>query len=60
MKEAKYVKAAQLDKYNKDFQLVVRDIKKPVPQDNEVLVKVKYAAVNPLEMLIGTGSVRLI
>jgi NADPH:quinone reductase-like Zn-dependent oxidoreductase len=54
------MKAAQLDKYSKDFQLVVRDIQKPVPNNNEVLVKVKYAAVNPLEMLIGSGSVRVI
>lgn len=54
------MKAAQLTKYNKNFQLEVRDIPMPTPNEDEVLVKVKYAAVNPLEMLIGTGSVKLI
>ncbi|MDT6980619.1 NADP-dependent oxidoreductase [Levilactobacillus zymae] len=54
------MQAAQLDKYDKNFQLKVRNIPKPVPQPNEVLVRVKYAAVNPLEALIGTGSVRVL
>jgi len=54
------MQAAQLDKYDKQFKLVVRDIPTPTPSANEVLVKVRYAAVNPLEMLIGTGSVKLI
>ncbi|MFD1418307.1 NADP-dependent oxidoreductase [Companilactobacillus keshanensis] len=54
------MKAAQLLKYDKNFKLEVRDIPTPKPSDNEVLVKVKVAAVNPLELLIGTGSVKLI
>lgn len=32
----------------------------PEIPDNEVLIKVKAAAVNPLEILILTGAVRLI
>ncbi|MFC6175302.1 NADP-dependent oxidoreductase [Companilactobacillus huachuanensis] len=54
------MQAAQLMKYDKNFKLVVKDIAIPTPNKNEVLVKVKVAAVNPLEMLIGTGSVKLI
>jgi len=54
------MKAAQITKYSKNFTVEVNDI--PIPQisDNEVLVKVKAAAVNHLEWLIGTGSVKLI
>ncbi|GAP03997.1 NADP-dependent oxidoreductase [Fructobacillus tropaeoli] len=54
------MKAAQLDKYEKEFKLIVRDIPIPEIKEDEVLVKVKAAAVNPLEKLVGTGSVKLI
>ncbi|WP_203640332.1 NADP-dependent oxidoreductase [Levilactobacillus andaensis] len=54
------MQAAQLDKYQQDFKLVVREVPTPKITDSEVLVQVKAAAVNPLEMLIGTGSVKLI
>jgi len=54
------MQAAQLNKYDKNFKLEVKDIPVPTPTANEVLVQVKFAAVNPLEMLIGTGSVKLI
>ncbi|AKP67352.1 NADP-dependent oxidoreductase [Companilactobacillus ginsenosidimutans] len=54
------MKAAQLDSYNKNYQLTVRDIPTPKISDTEALVQVKYAAVNPLENLIGTGSVKII
>lgn len=54
------MKAAQLKKYAKDYQLDINDIPTPEISKDEVLVKVKVAAVNPLENLIGTGSVKLI
>lgn len=54
------MQAAQLDHYQKAFKLVVRDIPVPTPAENDVLVQVKAAAVNPLEQLIGSGSVKLI
>ena len=54
------MKAAQITKYSKDIQAQVNGIPIPEINDNEVLVKVKAAAVNPLEMLIMTGSVKLI
>jgi len=54
------MKAAQITKYSKRIAVEVNDIPIPEIGDNEVLVKVKVAAVNPLEMLIITGSVKLI
>jgi NADPH:quinone reductase-like Zn-dependent oxidoreductase len=55
-----HMKAAQITKYSKEIQAQVNDIAIPEITDNEVLVRVKSAAVNPLEMLIITGSVKLI
>ncbi|WFE14715.1 NADP-dependent oxidoreductase [Bacillus atrophaeus] len=54
------MKAAQITKYSKNLHAQINDIPIPEVNDNEVLVKVKAAAVNPLEMLIITGSVKLI
>ncbi|WP_349668207.1 NADP-dependent oxidoreductase [Lacrimispora sp.] len=54
------MKAAQIAKYSKRIEAEVNDIPIPKIGDNEVLVKVKVAAVNPLEMLIIRGSVKLI
>nr|WP_263314587.1 NADP-dependent oxidoreductase [Mammaliicoccus sp. Marseille-Q6498] len=54
------MKAVQIDKYNKNLEVQVRDIDVPEIMPNEVLVKVAYAAINPLEKLIITGSVKLI
>lgn len=54
------MKAAQITKYSKTFKVDIRDIPVPDIGDREVLVRVKAAAVNHLELLIGTGSVRLI
>ncbi|MBN2222017.1 MAG: NADP-dependent oxidoreductase [Vallitaleaceae bacterium] len=54
------MKAAQITKYSKNIKATVNDIPIPEINDQEVLVRVKAAAVNPLEMLIMTGSVKLI
>jgi NADPH:quinone reductase-like Zn-dependent oxidoreductase len=54
------MKAAQITKYSKKIHAQVNEIPIPEIDDNEVLVKVKAAAVNPLEMLVITGSVKLI
>ena len=54
------MRAAQIDRYSKDIDIKIRDIPIPEISDDEVLVNVKAAAVNPLEILILTGSVRLI
>ncbi len=54
------MKAVQIDRYSKEINTNLRDI--PVPEfgPTEVLLQVKAAAVNPLELLILNGSVKLI
>ncbi|HIX28268.1 MAG TPA: NADP-dependent oxidoreductase [Candidatus Blautia stercoravium] len=54
------MKAAQIKKYSRNIQTSLCEIPVPEIGDSEVLVKVKAAAVNPLEILILTGSVKLI
>ena len=54
------MKAVQIKKYTKEINTCLCDIPIPEISDTEVLVKVKAAAVNPLELLILTGSVKLI
>lgn len=54
------MKAIQINGYSKTIHTVLRDIPQPQISDSEVLIQVKAAAVNPLEMLILTGSVKLI
>ena len=54
------MKAAQISRYSKQIDVDVNEISVPSIKANEVLVKVKAAAVNPLEMLIMSGSIRLI
>lgn len=54
------MKAVQIDRYAKEIHTVLREIPTPDPGPEEVLIRVRAAAVNPLELLILTGSVRLI
>lgn len=54
------MKAVQIKKYAKDINTILNDIPKPQISDSEVLIQVKAAAVNPVELLILTGSVKLI
>lgn len=54
------MKAVQINRYSKQIHTVLRDIPQPQISDFEVLIQVKAAAVNPLELLILTGSVKLI
>lgn len=54
------MKAIQIDKYEKNICTVLRDIPVPEISQNEVLIQVKAAAVNPLELLILAGRVKLI
>ena len=54
------MKAVQINGYSKNINTVLRDIPQPKISDSEVLIQVKAAAVNPLELLILTGSVKLI
>lgn len=54
------MKAVQIKGYSKNINTVVKNIPQPEIADSEVLIQVKAAAVNPLELLILTGSVKLI
>lgn len=54
------MKAVQIKNYSKNINTILTDIPKPQVSDSEVLIQVKAAAVNPLELLILTGSVKLL
>ena len=55
------MKAAILTHYDKNgTDLEIREISVPVPKENEVLVKIHAAAVNPLDNMIIRGEVKLI
>ena len=54
------MKAAQIKKYSKEIKVSVNEVSIPEPNENEVIIKVMAAAVNPLDILQLTGSVRLI
>lgn len=54
------MKAVQIKKYSKELQTEINEIPIPAITEEQVLIKVKVAAVNPLEILNITGSVKLI
>lgn len=55
------MKAAVLTHYDKNgTSLELRDIPIPVLEDDEVLVRIKAAAVNPLDNMIIRGDVKLV
>jgi NADPH:quinone reductase-like Zn-dependent oxidoreductase len=47
---------AAFTRYGPPDVVVVEDIEKPVPRDNEVLIKVRAASVNPLDWKTMTGG----
>lgn len=54
------MKAAQIEKYSERLNIRVHEVAVPVPGDHEILIKVKATAVNPVDILIAMGRVRLI
>lgn len=54
------MKAVQIRRYSKTMETALCEVPMPAIGDDEVLVKVMAAAVNPLELLIMSGSVKLI
>jgi len=49
------MKAAVYTSYGPPDVLQIRDVEKPVPKDNEVLIEVRTASVNPLDWRIMRG-----
>lgn len=61
VRDAYGMKAAVLTHYDKNgTELEIREVSVPVPGNDEVLVKIKAAAVNPLDNMIVRGEVKLI
>lgn len=54
------MKAAQINKYSKDIRIDINEVPVPEAGENDVIIRIKAAAVNPLDMLILTGSIKLI
>ena len=55
------MKAAVHTKYNKNnIELEIREVAVPTINENEVLVKVTAAGVNPLDNMISRGEVKII
>ena len=53
------MKAVQIKKYNQTLAVTIQEIDRPQPLANEVLVKVAYAAVNPLDPMNIRGDTKL-
>lgn len=54
------MKAAQINKYSKNIDVKINEIPIPDIKDNEVLIKVKAIAINPVDILNLQGAVKLI
>ena len=55
------MKAAVLTWYDKSGRMLeIRDVSMPEMKDNDVLVKIRTAGVNPLDNMIIRGEVKLI
>ncbi len=54
------MKAAQITQYTKNIRIKVNNVPIPKMGDHDVLIRVKAAAVNPVDILNLTGAVRLI
>lgn len=55
------MRAAQLKKYDeKNIELELVEIEVPTVSDNDVLIKVSAAGVNPLDNMISRGDVKLV
>lgn len=50
------MKAAVYDRYGPPDVVQIREVEKPVPNDNEVLIKVRAAALNALDWRLMTGK----
>jgi len=54
------LKAAVYTRYGPPEIVQIVDVEKPVPKDNEVLIKVRAASVNPLDCGVVKGGARIV
>src|SRR5882724_6198403 len=54
------MKAAVYTRYGPPDVVQIQDIEKPVPKDNEILIDIRAASVNPLDWHFMRGDVRLL
>ena len=54
------MKAAVYNRYGPPDVLQIKDVEKPVPKDNEVLIEVRAASVNPLDGGLMKGGGRMV
>jgi len=54
------MKAAVYNRYGPPDVIQITDVEKPAPKDNEVLIKVRAASVNPLDCGIPKGGARIV
>ncbi|HSN10375.1 MAG TPA: NADP-dependent oxidoreductase [Hanamia sp.] len=50
------MKAAIISRFGPPEVLEIAEIAKPVPNDNEVLIKIKFAAINPVDTKVRAGT----
>jgi NADPH:quinone reductase-like Zn-dependent oxidoreductase len=54
--ERRIMKAIEIDEFGGPEKMFLRDIPRPVPGDDDVLVKIAYAGVNPVDWKIREGQ----
>lgn len=54
------MQAIQISQYSHDYQVELREIPIPTIASHEVLIQVKAAAINPLDLLNIDGSIKLV
>jgi alcohol dehydrogenase len=54
------MKAFTISRYNKEASLQLVDLPEPIFKENEVLVEIHSASVNPLDAKINTGEFKLL
>ena len=54
------MEAAVYNRYGPPDVLQIKDVEKPVPKDNEVLIEVRAASVNPLDGGLLKGGGRMV
>ena len=50
------MKAAIINEFGPPEVLQITDIEKPVPKENEVLIKIKFAGINPVDTKVRAGT----